>query len=118
MYCVGKFPDEEDCVAVFPETWLKENGQCLWPKKKSSVRKLSKRGDPLDPENSNTCNVVVLGRYGKIFFSSVSSKAVKLYFLLKKFLHIFQYHTKTLNQTWKLPHLRLTWTVLLICQVL
>ncbi|CAG7733275.1 unnamed protein product [Allacma fusca] len=31
MFCIGKFPEENDAVAIVPRAWILDDGNCIWP---------------------------------------------------------------------------------------
>lgn len=41
-YAIGKFPEENDAVAIVPLRWMKDDDYCYWPPIKSKVVALAK----------------------------------------------------------------------------
>lgn len=63
IFCIGKFPDENDAVAVFPKLWIDDSGsKCWWPPKNASKAAEKERS----PKQStwSLCKVIILKEFG------------------------------------------------------
>ena len=86
MYCIVAFPDEKDCVAVVPRSWILDNGKCLWPPfSKTRLENAVKKSEiptTLTAWRQNKARVIkVFGEYfqAKIIFKLVLLRSILAY---------------------------------------
>ncbi|CAG7719793.1 unnamed protein product [Allacma fusca] len=65
MWCIVKFPKENNCGAVVPRAWILEYGTCLWPPRKNPPKiaksvKNSEIPSDLDSWKKSECIVIHL----------------------------------------------------------
>ncbi|CAG7819156.1 unnamed protein product [Allacma fusca] len=65
MWCIVKFPTENNCIAVVPRAWILEDGKCLWPpgKNPQKIAKSVKNSEipaDLDSWKKSECIVIHL----------------------------------------------------------
>lgn len=63
-FCVVKFPDESDAVAVVWKGWILGD-KCYWPKFSKHITKLVKNKTEVDVESWEPCKVKLIHSFRK-----------------------------------------------------